>query len=142
MSPDLVEYDRPAGCWPLVLLCEDTVGSTLGWHLIHLRLREPPESAPNKQLGESEDGKGGEERAEGKEGEGEGRKGRKEKGGQENVRRQRGEENKCFFKLKNKSIAVRDCGWRGSERKGEKEKGERETNALVSMLAWGTVIIL
>lgn len=45
-------------------------------------------------------GRGGEERAEGKEGEGEGRKGRKEKGGQENVRRQRGEENKCFFQAK------------------------------------------
>lgn len=56
LSPDLVGHDKPLGCWPSVLLCEDAAGSMLGRHLIHLSLREPPESAPNKQLGESGDG--------------------------------------------------------------------------------------
>lgn len=51
-------HDEPLGCWTLVPLCEDAARSMLGRHLIHLSLREPPESAPNKQLGESGDGRG------------------------------------------------------------------------------------
>ena len=87
---------------PLVLLFKEAIGSTLDRHLIHLSLHEPAEPAPNKELGESGDGRG----VKGKGGKHEGERRRSsesEKGLRKRGRQPRGgEDMKCemFFTIK------------------------------------------